>query len=910
MGDKYTVILEAMTGGVPVLTVNRRLARYLLARYERAMIEGGLQTWDTPEVMPFSSWIRSILQESWPDKPLLGETASFALWKKIISRDKFLPGTGILTPRGLAREAYNAYVLTRRCRLRLPSDDTYLTEESRTFRRWLGLYEKELGRMGALDYPSLFDQVGGLIESGGINLPAEVLLAGFDEITPSMASLLDTLRKAGSKAAFWPHEPGTLLAGEGSASGKEKPVLEVREYAEVVEEVRQCARWARLQAEEGKKTGIIVPELERYRDLIIREFSAELDPSSAALGFKAAEEVFNISLGGPLSGEPIVSSALEIISLNLGAAPLESMRSIVNSPYFLADEAEQMALARLDRGLREQRYLELSLFKLKKAAGRYEPALKGLQERLNFWIEALKEREGARLLPGEWAVFFDGLLSGLSWPSKNLTLNSREYQALTAWHGLLGGFAALDDVLGKLTWAGAAAELRAMASETIHQGETVKESPVGVLGLLEASGLEFDALWILGATETALPAEASPNPFIPLNLQKKARLPHSSPAVALAFAREAIARVLSCAPEVVASFPALVEGAERKVSPLLKDRGRYVKEPRPLAGHCLADSLQASVDLEDMPPDKGLPLSGAELTRQRGGTSILKDQSACPFRAFALHRLGARALSTPEAGLDNMDRGTVAHEAMRFFWEEVRDSEHLALAHKEGRLSLLIKEAAAKALAEFHRPGVSQKMLALEAERLQELLEDWMEQELKRGEFTVVELEKKQEVHVGGLTINARLDRVDRLNNGGEIIIDYKTGACKKDYWLPGRPKEPQMLLYALESGFNAIAFASLRLKSTGFVGVGRDDGMLPKIKGFSNDKWRLKIKGADNWEELNERWKETLGVLADDFLRGEARVDPNRELKENDFPCTFCELTTFCRVFEAADFNGKTENG
>ncbi|MFQ5428081.1 MAG: PD-(D/E)XK nuclease family protein [Thermodesulfobacteriota bacterium] len=907
MGEKYKILIQPLSKGVPVLTVNNRLSRYILNRYERTKIEANVPTWDTPAVMPFSAWLRAFYTESWADRPILGEAHCLALFKKIISRDSSLPGMGITAPGGLAGAAYKAYNLIHQYNLRLPRDETYLTEEVRAFKGWLRQYEKELRSLGFIDDQLLMEQAPVLIAKGAVRVPKKIILAGFDEITPALESLLSALGGAGCEVSFWPQRPGILRASPPAETG----TLEIREYPDMAGEVRAAARWTRTQVEEGRRTGIIVPELERYRDLIIREFSAELDPSSA-VSFEQAGGPFNLSLGSPLADEPLVRSALDIISLNLKAVELERMSSIICSPYFLAGEAEHMALARLDKDLRDKRFFEISLWGLHKEAKskRFKPILAGLQERLSLWIKTLKDKDKkGRRLPGQWAAYFDSLLTGLGWPSPGFTLNSKEYQALKAWHDLLGKFAGLDDVLGRLTWAGATAELRAMAAEAIHQPESPEGSFVEVLGFLEASGLEFECIWILGATEAALPGEDAPNPFIPLYLQKEAGLPRSSPEKTLEFASTSLERILKCAPISMASFPQAVEGVPLKVSPLLKDRGKYVKDPEPLAGHRHAESIRASIDLEDMPDDKEVPLSEAELRSLRGGTSIIKDQSACPFRAFALHRLGARALAVPEAGLDNMDRGTVAHEAMKFFWEEEKDSEHLALAHKEGRLSLLIKEAVTKALEEFHRPGVSAKMLELEAQRLQGLLSEWMEVELRREPFTVVEVEKGYKIHVGGLTISARLDRVDRLNEGGEVIIDYKTGACSKDYWLPGRPKEPQMLLYALESGFNAIAFASLKLPRTRFVGIGSNDGILPGVKGFSGDKkWRDKIEGADNWTDLNERWKEALTGLANEFKEGVARIDPNKELKGNDFPCTFCELMTFCRIFESCGYDGEED--
>jgi len=893
MADRFKIIIDELSGGAHVLTVNRRLSRSILTRFEGAMVEAGASTWDSPVVMPFQSWVKNLRAESRPRKALLSDKRSYALWKKVLSRDRRLSGA-LLFPQGAARTAYKAYVLTKQYRLRLPADETYLTEEARAFRDWLGQYEKELRSLGFIDNTMLIDHVRGLIKQGGLSLPKRIVLAGFDEIKPGAGALLDSLQEAGCGVVYWPDRPGALSPAPPLEAG----TPEIREYDDEVMEVRSCARWARRKAEAGRRTGIIVPKLERYRSLIIKEFSAELDPPSI-LPWEPSHDIFNISLGASLDTTPLVRSAIDIISLGTGNIPVETMTSILRSPYFMADEGERMAFASFEKDFRERVCGKVTLWGLKRAVDKKNiSSLADFSKRLGLWIEALKEAGNQKKFPQYWAEHFDNFLKGIPWPPKNLALNSREFQALKAWHELLGEFAVLDDVAGRLTWSGAAAELRAMARETIHQPETASESLVQVMGLLESSGLDFDNLWILGAHGDALPEKPSPNPFIPIALQKKAGLPRSTPELALKFARSALRRILLCAPEAVASFPRMVEGKELKVSPLFAARGSYIREPAALPGHRLVDSVHASYAVEDLVDNHGPSLDSGERARLRGGTGIIKAQSACPFQAFATYRLGARPLFKAEYGLDAKERGTLAHEALKSFWREARDSERLFEAHGQGRLASLIREAVREAIDGFFRPGVSKKFLALEAERLQDLLKEWMEVELERKAFIVVELEEEHEMDIGGLTLRVRLDRVDKLISGQRIVIDYKTGDCSKNYWLPGRPREPQMPLYALGKGVNAIAFASLkRTEKPAFTGLAEEDGMLPGMKGIESDKkWRAKAGGVKNWQELRVRWKETLAALAHNFIRGEASVDPNSEAGGNDWPCKYCGLDILCR--------------
>ena len=73
-----------------------------------------------------------------------------------------------------------------------------------------------------------------------------------------------------------------------------------------------------------------------------------------------------------------------------------------------------------------------------------------------------------------------------------------------------------------------------LAGEAIFQPETA-EMPVQILEALQAAGSHFDALWVMGMTDSAWPAPAKPNPFLPRALQREFDLPHATPERELRF---------------------------------------------------------------------------------------------------------------------------------------------------------------------------------------------------------------------------------------------------------------------------------------------------------------------------------------------------------------------------------------
>jgi RecB family exonuclease len=171
-------------------------------------------------------------------------------------------------------------------------------------------------------------------------------------------------------------------------------------------------------------------------------------------------------------------------------------------------------------------------------------------------------------------------------------------------------------------------------------------------------------------------------------------------------------------------------------------------------------------------------------------------------------------------------------------------------------------------------------------------LRPWLKFELTRPPFRVKsrELEMEDAV-IGPLRLKVRVDRVDVADDGGEIILDYKTGSAKPAQWLGERPDQPQVPLYAVLSDANdlaAVAFASVRAgKDLGLSGYEAAPGLLPGAS-------RLK---AESFAAQIEEWRGVLTALAVDFHSGDARVSP----KEYPGTCRYCKQRLLCRLEPAS---------
>ena len=430
----------------------------------------------------------------------------------------------------------------------------------------------------------------------------------------------------------------------------------------------------------------------------------------------------------------------------------------------------------------------------------------------------------------------------------------------------------------RFSFAQALSFLKRHCAETLFQPAHFAhgpDAPIQVLGVLESAGLRFDCLWVSGLTDEAWPLAARPNPFLPIAAQKKAGIPQASAEASAAFDRRLTDEWKRAAREVVFSFPLKEEDRDFSASPLILDveEGAVSVPEYPR----YRDLLFQSREMERFSDSKAPPVAPGKV---RGGTRVLADHAACPFRAFAKWRLGTEELEEPEAGLDPRDRGKLLHALMRELWARLRGSAAL----KEN-LSPAIAQSAAAAVKEM---GLEGRFAELERERLARLAHEWLAVEQRRAPFQVLHVEQKRDLQVAGLQFQSRIDRMDKLADGGHVLIDYKSGRMLSTrQWEGPRPDDPQLPLYAAAApeDLAAVAFARLLPGEMRFIGFSREEKLMPQVA----------PPEKRSWPALLDAWKKDAEALGKSYAAGDAQVDPKNELKT----CRRCDLQTLCRVYE-----------
>ena len=880
------------------LTVNSRLARWLLFDHSRQQAQANLKIWETPAIYSMNDWLRQVWLQSWPDQYVLTELQSKHLWQEVIRKDPSTPDLNLLHVQGAASHAFKAYQLIQEYQLpEDPQDFRDYTEETQTFRRWMTSYQKQLKAWQALDPAELLDAVSKRMKQGHIPLPDEIIFQGFDEITPQMQEWLNFLKGNNTSVKFEPFQP-TPVTSDLLKDVISLKKATVQKYEDINEEVTQCARWIRSVYKEGKTIGIVVPEMEAYRGILERELKAELAPASV-YPWEDKHIPFNISMGTPLSHEPMIHLALLLLSQQNKRIPLITFSTLITSPFLNLPETEISFRRNLDWDLRGGHNTHILLSDaLTSSQNKQYPALSSLLKELDSWIDDSSSR-----MPSEWARGISKFLRAVDWPTSGETLSSLQYQILNSWNECLDSLSSLDRVLQKINQQQAISHLTHIVGETLFQPQT-HEEPIQVVGLLESAGMKFDYMWIMGCHAEILPPYPSPNPFLPfLSLQKSFNLPHATAERELMFAEQTLFRLAHACSHLIFSYPAWQRETEMMVSPLLTNWVMNENTVHHSISSKLQDHPDFNIQLENIQDYFSIPLISDEKETIKGGAGIIKNQAECPFRAFAIHRLNSRNKEFPELDLDDSLKGSLIHKILELFWKEIGSSKNLHELHESNKLLELIQNCVKVGMQFFSLDTTNQSIFfQIEQERLTHLINEWMEYERERDHFEVLETESEKSVDLAGLPLILRVDRIDQTVDGKTILIDYKTGAVTNlNKWFGERIEEPQLPLYSLEVHADALAFANIRRGDSRYRGLSRETNLIPKV----NSNITKEHSELENWDDLNIFWKTGLKQLACEFLDGHLIVSP---LHGND-TCKYCDQLTLCRKTELLSFqNGEDE--
>lgn len=842
---------------VVIATVNRRLARHLATRFVQRQVYAGKGWWETPQILPLSNWLTVLhdqaLSAGESPRVRLAPLAARLRWRREVQRRH----DSLLDVDAAAREAMRAWRLAHiwHCH---PDPDAYLAEDVHTWRGWARGYADALDADQLVDEATLPEHIAALLKANALDSPCVLVLAGFINPTPELNALADAFRAAGTRVVFPADDPPSnprCVSWRDDAAELRATAVAVKNH---------------LDTSPESVLGVVVPDLDSRHAEVLRVFDACFFPGQSPAAIETSMRPYDVSVGAALADTPVVVTAIQILTLTWQGLERHGVSALLLSPYLLGAKDEQGQREALEHKLRDWRVRQIDMQRFRRRLDDDSVLAVPLYRLAQSLYEQRNTDTGDGALRSAWASRFSNALKAFGWPGEGL--GSEEYQAVQAMHAVLDDLLALDDG-EQLPVFTALAELRRLTRERVFQPET-PELPIRLLGRLESHGQRFDALWITGLDSERWPAAARPTPFLPVSQQRQVGMPEASPEARLAFATIEFQHWCASAPVVIASH-----ARERDDKPLVAASVLNDVEEGVSVGAQMIKSIRESVVTEVVDDGRGPAVERGN--KVGGGARLLEDQAACPFRAFALHRLGIRSLEEAGLGLDPRQRGTFLHRALEFFWQKTESHEALLGLAVEA-LGERVQASVDAALAEDE--FIDASIAALERVRIARLLHEWLEgMEMSRTPFVVEAFEQEVKFEHAGIAIRLKIDRVDRIGDA-RVVIDYKSGTNNKiDSWREARIGNPQLPLYALaRDDINGVAFAQVAREKCRFNGVSGDDDLLEGV-GSGEPPW--------SWSEWRTHWQGALDAVVTEVAEGVAVPTPSATT------CQYCELKGLCRV-------------
>lgn len=899
--------MSSLTPSALILCATTRLARSLQMVKQREQIASGETLWEAPKITTLSDWLNSVIEtaillneidaNSVPTAALT-TTQEGLLWEQSIQQSlKSNAAADLFDTSGLASAAMEANRLLTEWRLTI--DLTDATEETLQFIQWREDFQQRCKASNVLEAVRYEDWQMTCLQKDAGQMPAHIQLAGFDRLHPNIKRLITVLEKRGVTVSTYPltlpkpQQLNHVLLDDQDA------------------ECRAAVAWAQTQLAQNPeaKLAIVVPELEALRPKLSDLLDDVFHPQTAAPAHAETLRCYDFTLGVSLSSLPIISTALDLLRFAWQKqAMLQSeITQLLTSVYWSDSFEEANARSKLDARMRQEVPLSLTSYRFIRflqhaCEGDYALALPNLLADTKALMGVAQDNSRFASTK-EWAETFKSALELTHWQGKR-SPSSHEFQAVKSFNKVLQQLASLAPLVGKMSANEAIKRLTQLCKAQIFQPERKTQAAIQIMGMLEAVAEPLDGMWVMGMNDHVWPPIARHNALLPAHIQRDAKTPNASSDVQAAFALAIHQRLIKSAVQVTFSSAKKDGERELRVSPLMHDIPKLASTTVLIS--TLAESLaQQSVrDWQWLDDYQAPPIKAGE--HVGGGTGLMKAQAICPAWAFYQYRLNARKLDEPVNGLDVMERGSLVHAVLAKFWDGRSQADWQDTIPDNLKAELLgIAEQVLAAFNAERNNTFSEQFLSLEAARLSKLVFAWLiEVEMLRPQgFSVLACEQEHTIQIEGISIKLIIDRIDQLDDGRLIVIDYKTGS-QLDYknWAQPNITEPQLPIYAAfilqESGsdIGAVCYAKVRSMDHAFVGIAAAEELIQGAVIFNDNRGRKIFDETDfpNWQSIIQHWKRSITATAISLKNGDAAVS-----FDNENQLAFCDVKPLLRLPE-----------
>jgi ATP-dependent helicase/nuclease subunit B len=848
------------------LTPSRRLTSYLHATYSEQQKLNQNEVFERCQIYPIKTWLIS-LWDFYAETDnllvsLISDLQQQAIFEQIISNNL---NNILINPSATAKSVMDAYNLMQM--YNIPIEELVLAEfnlDTNKFINWINLYIDYCAAQELVDFPKIVHSLINTLPYVTALITDYIYIIGFDVIPPLIQDFLAKLTEFGCKVTY------PVL----SASMPSKIVKKIA-CSNEEQEIIMAAKWAKdcMVKYPDESICIVVPNLEQCRKTVARVF----------VHFFSADAI-NISAPVALTNYRLIQETCVILDLTKYWVDVELLSQFLRANFIHAEDAEQSGRILFDLFIREIGETRFTLAQILALLKQYQlkqqifvPNLEKKLLQLYKIIKSLPKLAIAYV----WQQKILEIFSLLGWPDKG-KFTKNEYQLIATWKNVLLDYLSLQNILQEHSFNLAKVMIRKITTQIQFLPETLA-TKVNVYGMLEAAGIPFDRIRVLGMNLQAWPPKPMPNPFIPYNVQKKFDLPRSSANRELKIAKRLLDTLYKCSgKELIFSYASVVAGNVMQASRLIFDVAEEEQHTEKIE---LLDFIQPTDILETVENSHGLSIDSTQ--EILGGTSVFAAQAECPFKAFAKFRLKAKAVKTSSIGLLPEVRGEILHQVLAKFWGKCQNL-HSLVAMSEFNLNFILEEVIHSVILVWQKKlpnTLTDRFITIEKQRIQEICLRWLAIEKKRTNFVVDKIEASIVMQIAQAKVKLRLDRIDLDDQGNLIILDYKTGSVILSALHGERLLAPQLPLYALayKDRVKCVSFASLKANNLKFIGLAANDGIIENLK------------ISANWDQQLLDWQTRLENIAKEFMAGDARVMPINGL----VTCRTCDYAGLCRINE-----------
>jgi len=863
--------LNQLSQGGVLIAHSPQLANDWKYRYS---IQQTLPACETPNIYTWSAWLSELFKQT-SERVCLKPMQEQRLWQQTINEDLIDITESSL--RGLAKQASQAYGLIQSYQISTQALLQTGNDETLALLRWMEAIHAKLNQSNHQPYILKAD-IASLLhtQQKSLTLPAAIMLDGFEHFTPIQAQHLAMYAKSGSiilqvQQQAIPHNIALYPCQDTQA-----------EYQHIALQSRSI-----LEQQPQARIALISAQPSQAKELSALKRSMQKTLATESCLYPEIQQQ-TISTQEVLTDHPMVQQALHLLTqCAQHEISFEDFSILLFCPWIRGFEKERMARASLDALFRRQNRHRIQLKHLTTSTSlQATPALKNCIEHIITWQQNITKKQSC----AHWIKICQHFLQHCGFIQAGLEHESIhhavEIQVMNTLHECISQLIALDAVQPNCSWSHFLTCLRTTCAET-SVGQAINFRNISVLSMQQAIGMQFDYIFIYGMDNANFPPIARPQSFLPIRIQHDYHIPMSHSSLVFESCQWLWQHIQYAAPHIMLSYAT--------------ERDEQAMQASSFVAHLAIkqalydDALPQHWELEDF--DDTQTIAVADAAQIRGGTHIIKHQSACPFRAFAVHRLRIESLGETTPGIEPSTKGSLIHLALEYIWQQLLTQQSLldiSLKQRQKLINDSIEHAwkTTKKPIDFHSQRIEHK-------RMYHLLIEWLELESKRPPFQIEALEKTYQLSLPttsqpALSITIKADRMDKDAQDHRLLIDYKTGQQQSSsQWLGERMAEPQLPMYALAANLgnhDGVSFASVRSgESMGFEGLsGEDMG----IKGLTLCDG--KRHHPDDWQAVLVAWEEQLNALAAEFIQGHSDVTPR-----DHHACDYCKLEAICRIDE-----------